>query len=472
MLRASLIGRIAGTLLAVAASVCTVQLEGAKLSTGHGDIGIGYKGAAFNPHWHIGPGAIVDGLEQDSVAEYESSVLIVEVGSTHIAPIGLQGLIGIEDGTEVWVMGSAAHQPYIGFSAEELAPEDWTGDVMVTLSNWRTPSNGQFALYTTNHSGAAVVDAVFSTFDIAQTVLDNRFPLWPGAHFHFEFAFTKVGYYELSFTWQGVHTTDGLITATESFVFHVIPEPSTTGLIILAATAGIVLGRRRTAGSRKGFTLIEILIAVAVLGVLIALTIPVVSGVRHTAHRVQCASNQRQIGGALLLYATEHNGFLPQSSHSASPFSDKRNWMQALRDYIQDIDSVLICPAEPPERQELIKKHNATSYVLNDLVVEHPSHRNVHRIPVPADTILLFTIAEIRTPSISNDHIHGATWTSWQAVLNDIEPDRHRAGNPSAARTKGSANYLFADGRVENIHAAELKNIIESGHNPATVPTH
>jgi len=36
---------------------------------------------------------------------------------------------------------------------------------------------------------------------------------------------------------------------------------------------------------------------------------------------------------------------------------------------------------------------------------------------------------------------------------------------------KGSANYLYADGHVENISAKAFKNIFDQGINPAAVPT-
>jgi len=85
-------------------------------------------------------------------------------------------------------------------------------------------------------------------------------------------------------------------------------------------------------------------------------------------------------------------------------------------------------------------------------------------------TILLFILSESRVPSITRDHIHGGEWTSWLAILNDIEPDRHRVGARAANRLKGTSNYLFADGHVENIRAADFKVRVESGENPARVP--
>jgi len=60
-----------------------------------------------------------------------------------------------------------------------------------------------------------------------------------------------------------------------------------------------------------GFTLVEMLVTIAVLGVLVAITIPVVSSVRQSAKDTQCLSNLRQIATAINLYRADHKGYPP-----------------------------------------------------------------------------------------------------------------------------------------------------------------
>jgi prepilin-type N-terminal cleavage/methylation domain-containing protein len=58
--------------------------------------------------------------------------------------------------------------------------------------------------------------------------------------------------------------------------------------------------------SRSGFTLVEIMIVVAIIGLLAAIAIPNFSKARSTAQRNACISNLRQIDGAKQMWATEN----------------------------------------------------------------------------------------------------------------------------------------------------------------------
>jgi prepilin-type N-terminal cleavage/methylation domain-containing protein/prepilin-type processing-associated H-X9-DG protein len=66
-----------------------------------------------------------------------------------------------------------------------------------------------------------------------------------------------------------------------------------------------------SAGSRRGFTLVELLVVIAIILCLGALISPVISKIRHSASSTKCASNLKQIGAAVLLYAGDNDGALP-----------------------------------------------------------------------------------------------------------------------------------------------------------------
>jgi prepilin-type N-terminal cleavage/methylation domain-containing protein/prepilin-type processing-associated H-X9-DG protein len=230
-------------------------------------------------------------------------------------------------------------------------------------------------------------------------------------------------------------------------------------------------GFRGRFSSYCGFTLLELLVVIAILGLLVALAVPAVGEARVAANRGKCMANLRQIGLALQLYANDNGGEFPPTTHSTGSFRKEKSWVFELAPYLDDVDKVRVCPSDEPKRQKRILDGGFTSYVLNDQVFDDYQHSNFLRIPRPTKTILIFILSMSRNPSATWDHIHGAEWTSWDAATYDIEPDRHRSGARSKDRMKGSANYLYADGHVENISAKNFKSLFDQGINPAAVPT-
>lgn len=223
--------------------------------------------------------------------------------------------------------------------------------------------------------------------------------------------------------------------------------------------------------ARTGFTLTEILVSLGVVAVLGALVAATTSGGFMLANRVKCAANLRQLGIAIALYASENAGRLPSTSHTTGDARVKINgqwvntieysWVYRLADYLSNMDEVRVCPADEPKRRAAILASHATSYLLNDTIFTGDDADTLDNMPYPSRTFTAFI--SNRPVSRTWDHAHCGNWTNWGAINDDVATDRHRTGERAANRLNGAANYLFADGHVETIAAADMKALLDDG---------
>src|SRR5210317_1804170 len=73
-----------------------------------------------------------------------------------------------------------------------------------------------------------------------------------------------------------------------------------------SSACGFPIGNKR-----HRFTLIELLIVIAIIGILAALLMPALSSARERAYRTVCMNNQRQFILSLLMRAEDYEGRIP-----------------------------------------------------------------------------------------------------------------------------------------------------------------
>jgi prepilin-type N-terminal cleavage/methylation domain-containing protein len=224
-------------------------------------------------------------------------------------------------------------------------------------------------------------------------------------------------------------------------------------------------------GKKCAFTLIELLVVMAIIALLLSVVMPALQSAKTLARRLVSASNMRQIGLAISLYADDNNGLFPLTTHT--PGELRQTWIYTLAPYLSDIDKIRICPADPYGKQRL--EHNTTSYIFNDYMtplyrfgqlVQTESFHNLHRLRRPDLTVTVFVCANEKSPTdTGGDHTHsrsswfvaGSAEERWMAIRSDIQPDRYGMGRPNEDRTQGTTLFLYADTRTEVIQAQEVK---------------
>jgi prepilin-type N-terminal cleavage/methylation domain-containing protein len=91
---------------------------------------------------------------------------------------------------------------------------------------------------------------------------------------------------------------------------------------------------------RAAFTLVEILVVVAIIGVLVALLFPGIQAARESARKTQCANNLKQIGLGMHAYLLNRNAFPPGYTSRVLPDHDDGgpgwSWGSMIMPFIEE----------------------------------------------------------------------------------------------------------------------------------------
>ncbi len=98
---------------------------------------------------------------------------------------------------------------------------------------------------------------------------------------------------------------------------------------------------------RNAFTLAELLVVLAVVGILAAVSVPVYGRVVETGRAAKCVSNLRQLGSALELYLGEHNRTMPTLQAGRTDKSQEGAYIDNTLDaYTGGSTAVFACPSD------------------------------------------------------------------------------------------------------------------------------
>ena len=248
-----------------------------------------------------------------------------------------------------------------------------------------------------------------------------------------------------------------------------------------------------TTHRRGGFTLVELLVVIAVIGLLIALLLPALGSVRESAMGAMCSSRMRQCGIAMHTYAESHGGYLPKVTGHGLDADE--SWIAKLGPYLEEVDVIRTCPSDP--EADYRTENGLTSYVLNGFCArveddhededhadhededhededhedhDHAEHHelagkyaNLKRLNSASKTILLFEAAS----GAHGDHVDSWDWFSEDAHADHEHADHDLfdeiAAEIAVDRHGNTANYLYADGHVENLESEQIHDWIHEG---------
>lgn len=102
---------------------------------------------------------------------------------------------------------------------------------------------------------------------------------------------------------------------------------------------------------RNGFTLVELLVVISIIALLMAILMPSLQKAREQAKRIVCASNLKQMGLGISLYAIDNSDSLP--------LHHRGSWLQDLSykttDYIIDVGGdrrTFFCPSDKTQKPD------------------------------------------------------------------------------------------------------------------------
>ncbi|HTV39065.1 MAG TPA: prepilin-type N-terminal cleavage/methylation domain-containing protein [Candidatus Sulfotelmatobacter sp.] len=212
---------------------------------------------------------------------------------------------------------------------------------------------------------------------------------------------------------------------------------------------------------RNAFTLIELLMVIAIIAILAAILMPVLEQAKQRAWTGQCISNLRQIGMGMKMFADENGDMYPESggdiywnaTDAAPPVgSGKQSWMQQIYQYTMNTN-LYNCPGNvqlPPAMRGPFNYFNGARAAYIQMGADAPV--NATAIRFPAEYVLSGDTCGIPNNTVGEGP--GFTFDPNDADKDDYT--QNCVGGPTNGTPYelwqvhlGGQNILFGDGHAQ-----------------------